>query len=242
MFRSGSQSPVRVTFTSLRTVEDLAGRLGERLYADSAEFLAVMTDGNMARRFGFEPEEYIAMFIPNTYEFYWTVTPEGFAERLSREYERFWDGERDGKLTRSGLTRAEAATLASIVEEETAVSDEMATIAGVYINRIKKDMLLQADPTVKYAAGNMSLRRVLNKHLAIDSPYNTYIYKGLPPGSIRIPSVQALEAVLDYQQSDYLFFCAKSDLSGRHAFAKTLAEHNRNAQAYFKALNAAGIR
>lgn len=241
MFRSGNQKPVNLTFNNIRTLEELAGRLGYQLEADSTDFLTLLRSDSVATHYGFTKEEFIGMFIPNTYQIYWTATPSSLIDRMKKEHDRFWRT-RKNKLERTGLTEKEVSTLASIVEEETNVADEMPTIAGVYINRLRKNIKLQADPTVKFAAGDHTLRRVLRKHLETDSPYNTYKHYGLPPGPIRMPSVQALEAVLDYQEHDYIFFCAKADFSGRHAFAKTLAEHNRNARAYSRALNAAGIK
>ena len=177
------------------------------------------------------------MFIPNTYEVYWTVTPEEFLERMHKEYEKFWNEERTAKAEQTGLTRTEVSTLASIVIEETKYEPEMPVIAGVYMNRLHKDMLLQADPTVKYAVGDESLTRVLNRHLTVDSPYNTYKYKGLPPGPITIPTVAAIDAVLNYQHHNYLYFCAKSSLDGQHAFATSLAGHMENAKRYHKAVS-----
>ena len=181
------------------------------------------------------------MFIPNTYELYWNCSSDEFLSRMQRENERFWQS-RERKLARTGLNRIEAYTLASIVYEETKRTDEMPRMAGVYINRLKRGMPLQADPTVRFALGDFSIRRVLNKHLEVDSPYNTYRHPGLPPGPICMPSIAAIDAVLDYENHDYLYFCAKDDLSGSHTFARSLAEHNRNAQAYARALNRRGIR
>lgn len=242
MFRSGNQSPINVTFNNIRTLEEFAGKLGAILLHDSLEFITSLTATGAAAEYGFTQAEFIGMFIPNTYQVYWNVSPEAFVKRMSREYDRFWDETRTEKLARVRLTAKEVSALASIVEEETVRASEMSTIAGVYINRLRKGIPLQADPTVKFAVGNPELRRVRYKHLETDSPYNTYRNRGLPPGPIRMPSIQAIDAVLDYKQHDYLFFCAKSDFSGYHVFAKTLAEHNRNAQAYSRALNAAGIR
>ena len=158
---------------------------------------------------------------------------------MRQESDKFWTS-RDAKLSRSGLTRQQAYILASIVYEETKRKNEMPRVAGVYVNRLKRGMPLQADPTC--AVGDFALRRVLNRHLEVDSPYNTYKYPGLPPGPICMPSIDALDGVVDFENHDYLYFCAKDDLSGAHAFARTLAEHNRNAQAYARALNRRGIR
>lgn len=242
MFQRGWQTPVRVTFNNMRTLPQLAGRVAQQLEPDSIELLLTLTADTTAARYGFTPQTFISMFIPNTYELYWNTTPRGFVERMHSEYEKFWTEERMQKLAATGLSQAEAVTLASIVYEETKMSDEMPTVAGVYINRIKRGMPLQADPTVKFAVGDFGLRRVLNRHLEVDSPYNTYKYAGLPPGPICMPSITAIDAVLNYGRHKYLYFAAKPDFSGYHNFAATLAEHNRNADAYRRALNAAGIR
>ena len=177
------------------------------------------------------------MFIANYYEFYWTVKPEDMVKKMRKEYEKFWTKERDEKLSRSGLSRFEVMTLASIVYEETRKVDEMPTIAGVYINRIRKGIPLQADPTVKYAMGNFALRRILYRHLKYESPYNTYINRGLPPSPICMPSIDAIDAVLNYKEHDYIFFCARPTFDGYHNFAVTLSEHNANARAYSSELN-----
>jgi UPF0755 protein len=204
--------------------------------------LQALNDNDFLGKFGFDSRTAIGMFIPNTYELYWNTNADGLIERMYSEYEKFWNDSRKTKLQQTGLTQAEVSVMASIVAEETNVTDEMATIAGVYINRIKSGMLLQADPTVKFAIGDFSIRRVLNKHLDYDSPYNTYKYKGLPPSPICMPSIAAIDAVLDYVHHDYYYFCAKNDFSGRHIFAKTLAQHNSNAQAYRNALNSMNIK
>ncbi len=242
MLKSGRQTPVRVTFNNLRSLDRLAGVLARRLEPDSQAFMRTFENDSLVRSLGFTSTTLLGMFLPNTYEFYWTATPEEFMRRMKREYDRFWTKERESKLARSGLSRQEAVTLASIVYEETKKTDEMPRVAGVYINRLRRGMPLQADPTVKYAVGDFTLKRVLLRHLEVDSPYNTYKYPGLPPGPICMPSVAALDAVLDFEEHDYLYFCAKEDLSGTHNFARTLAEHNRNAQAYARALNRLGIR
>ena len=196
-----------------------------------------MNDSTWCDSLGFTRETIPALFIPNTYEIYWNVSPERFMARMKQEYNRFWTEERRKKAEALGLTPVEVSTLASIVEEESAVADEYPTIAGLYLNRLKAGMPLQADPTVKFAAGDFALQRILDKHLAIDSPYNTYKYAGLPPGPIRIPSIRAIDAVLNPAHHRYFYMCAKEDFSGRHNFAATLAEHNRNANRYRAELN-----
>lgn len=241
MLRLGWQVPVRVTFNNIRTPDRLAGILARKLEPDSAAWLAALTSDSLARVYGLTPQTILTLCIPNTYEFFWNTSPDTFLQRMRQESDKFWTS-RDVKLSRSGLTRPQAYILASIVYEETKRKNEMPRVAGVYVNRLKRGMPLQADPTVKYAVGDFALRRVLNRHLEVDSPYNTYKYPGLPPGPICMPSIDALDGVVDFENHDYLYFCAKDDLSGAHAFARTLAEHNRNAQAYARALNRRGIR
>ncbi|MEW5844823.1 MAG: endolytic transglycosylase MltG [Bacteroidota bacterium] len=237
MLKYGHQKPVKVTFTGMRTWQQLAQRIGAQIEADSLSLLLHFMADTVALNRGFTPATFMAMFIPNTYEFYWNTHALGFINRMQKEYNRFWNDNRMQKASALGLTPVEVSTLASIVEEETNVKSEMPIIAGVYINRLRKGIPLQADPTVKFAVGDFSIRRVLTRHLAVDSPYNTYRYKGLPPGPIRIPSAFVIDAVLNAQKHNYLYFCASPDFSGRHLFAKTLAEHNRNAAEYRRALN-----
>jgi UPF0755 protein len=182
------------------------------------------------------------MFIPDTYEFYWTTTAEEFANRMKLEYDKFWNTERRKKAEEIKLSPAEVTTLASIVQAETAKNEEQKRIAGLYMNRLKRGQLLQADPTVKYAVGDFSLKRILNAHLEIDSPYNTYKYAGLPPGPINFPETTAIDAVLNYEKHNYLYMCAKEDFSGYHNFAVTFDEHSRNAAKYRAALDRNNIK
>ncbi len=237
MLKAGHQKPVRVTFTGMRSWHQLAGRISNQIEADSVTLLNFFLSDTVAANRGFSQQTFMVMFIPNTYEFYWNTNAIGFINRMQKEYRRFWNEQRAMKARNLSLTWVEVSILASIVEEETNVTDEMPIIAGVYLNRLSKGMPLQADPTVKFAVGYFSLRRILTRHLMVDSPYNTYKYRGLPPGPIRIPSTRAIDAVLNSQKHSYLYFCASSDFSGRHVFAKTLSEHNRNAEAYRRALN-----
>lgn len=235
--RSGNQDPVDVTFNNVRFKEELAGKVCKYLEADSLSLLNLFSNIEEITKWGFDAENYRAMYIPNTYQMYWTTTAEAFAERMNQEYLRFWNDERKAKAEKMGLSPIEVSILASIVESETAKSDELKTVAGLYVNRLHKGIPLQADPTVKYAFGDFSIKRVLNKHLEIDSPYNTYKFAGLPPGPICFPSITSIDAVLNYEKSDYIYMCAKEDFSGYHNFAATLAEHNRNAAKYRAALN-----
>ena len=243
MLRSGNQIATRITFSgNIRSNDKIASIASRYIEADSISILQALHDNNFLGKFGFNSQTVIGMFIPNTYEIYWNSSADNFIEKMYREYEKFWNDNRKSKLQQIGLTQIEIITMASIVVEETNINDEMPIIAGVYINRIRSGMLLQADPTVKFAIGDFSIRRVLNRHTDYDSPYNTYKYKGLPPSPICMPSITAIDAVLNYEQHDYYYFCAKDDFSGRHSFAKTLAQHNLNARAYQNALNKRNIR
>ncbi|HCY00984.1 MAG TPA: endolytic transglycosylase MltG [Bacteroidales bacterium] len=237
ILRAGLQTPVRVTFTGFRTPQQLAQLIANQIEVDSTEIANAFTDNEIPSQYGFNQQTFIAMFIPNTYEFFWNTNAKGFFDRMKREYENFWTDEKEQKAQDIGLSRVKVSTLASIVEEETIKADERQRVAGVYINRLKRGIPLQADPTIKYAMGNFTIRRILTKHLSIDSPYNTYKYRGLPPGPINSPSISSINAVLNYESHKYLYFCAKPDYSGYHAFAKTLSEHNKNAREYQRFLN-----
>lgn len=235
--RAGEQDPVNVTFNNARFNEDLAGKVSRYIQADSLEILQLFSDTAAIEQLGFTPETYRAMFIPNTYQFYWTTDATEFASRMKKEFDRYWNNDRRKKAEEIGLSPVEVTTLASIVQEETAKNEELNRVAGLYINRLTRGMPLQADPTVRYAVGDFTLRRILNVHLEIDSPYNTYLYAGLPPGPVNFPEVSAIEAVLNYEEHNYLYMAAREDFSGFHNFATTLTEHNRNANRYRAALN-----
>ncbi len=241
LLRSGNQTPVDLTFNNMRTAENLAGRISQQLMMDSVTLLHALKDPATAVKYGFNEFSFLSMFIPNTYEVYWDTGTGNLLERMKSEYDAFWSDARREKAGKIGLTPLEVSTLASIVEEEATYADEYPVVAGLYLNRLNKGMRLEADPTVKFAVGDFSLRRILYKHLEVESPYNTYKNSGLPPGPIRIPSIRAIDGTLSPQQHDYLFMCAKEDLSGRHNFAVTHAEHARNAARYQKALNERGI-
>lgn len=236
MLRLGHQVPINVTFNNIRTKEILAERVSTQIEADSASIMALLNDANYMAEMGLETEEALTMIIPNTYEFYWNTSAEQFMERMYKEYNAFWDNGRVNMAENIDLSKPEVSILASIVEKETNKNDEKDVIAGVYINRLNKNWLLQADPTLVYASGDFGLTRVLNVHKEIDSPYNTYMYAGLPPGPICIPSIASIDAVLNYDKNDYFFFCAKDDFSGYHVFAKSITQHNKNARKYHKAL------
>ena len=240
--RNHLQSPVNVVVPSVRTMGDLAARVAKQLMIDSTEVAQVLTSDSVMSSLGFDRQTFPGMFIPNTYEMYWDVSAENLVQRMKKENDNFWNDTRKEKARQLGLTANQVATLASIVDSESAYNPEKPRIAGLYLNRMKKGMLLQSDPTVIYALGDFTIRRVLNKHLAVDSPYNTYLYKGLPPGPIRIPSIAGLDAVLNHEDNNYLYMCAKEDFSGSHNFAVTYAEHQANARRYMKALNERGIK
>ncbi|MDR2882543.1 MAG: endolytic transglycosylase MltG [Alistipes sp.] len=243
MLNLGEQTPVNVIVRSSRLPGLLAGRVATQLEADSASLRAAMRDPATLSEYGFENElQMFSIFIPDSYEMWWTTTPQEFVARMKREYDRFWNEERRARLARTRLSRTEVITLASILAEETLKTDEMPTMAGVYINRLRTGMPLQADPTVKYALGDFALRRILNRHLKTPSPYNTYVNRGLPPTPITMPSIAAIDAVLDYKDHKYLYFCAKEDFSGYHNFAETYTQHLRNARRYTAELNRRGIR
>jgi UPF0755 protein len=225
----GHQEPVNLTIGSVRTLQRLAHHISEQLMMDSTEVTGILND---TTRY---------YFLPNTYEVYWDITPKSLLKRMKSEYSRFWTSGRQAKAAEIGLTPNEVTVLASIVAEETNDRAEKPMVAGLYINRLHRGMLLQADPTVKFALQNFELRRITLNDLQTDSPYNTYRYAGLPPSPIRIPTLSDIDAVLNYTHHNYIYMCAKEDFSGTHNFAATLAEHNRNARRYQQALNARRI-
>jgi len=241
LLRSGKQTPIRVTFNNVRTKEDLAEKITANMELSEDQFLSLVQDSVYIRKFDFDEETIMSMFIPNTYELWWNTSAEALFDRMHREYKSFWTDERMQKATLLGLSPKEVSTLASIVQAESQKADERSRIAGVYLNRLKLGIPLQADPTLVFALGDFEIKRVLNVHKETDSPYNTYMYAGLPPGPINLPDINSLDAVLNAEDHDYLYFCAKEDFSGYHSFASTLAQHNANARRYQAALNAAKI-
>lgn len=236
VLRSGKQEPVRITFNNVRLPKELAEKITRNLGMTPEEFEAALIQFAMNNPYGFNKDNVIAMFIPNTYEVYYNVTPEALIEKMYNEYEKFWTQERKDKAKEVGLTPIEVATLASIVQAETIKDDEAPIIAGLYLNRLKKGIALQADPTLKFAVGDFSLKRILNVHKEVDSPYNTYMYPGLPPGPISMPEIKSVDAVLNYTKSNYYYMCAKEDFSGNHNFTNSYEEHMKNAARYQKAL------
>lgn len=239
--RNGQQEPVKLVVPSVRTVDRLAEELSKHLMMSSDSLLYMLQDNDICKSYGLDTATVQCMFIPNTYEVYWDITPKKLLDRMNRESEAFWTNERRVKANNIGLSKVEVVTLASIVDEETSNNEEKPMIAGMYINRLKTGMPLQADPTIKYALKQFELRRIYTKLLSVDSPYNTYRNVGLPPGPIRIPSVAGIDAVLNRIPHDYMYMCAKEDFSGTHNFARTYAEHLANAHKYSAALNARGI-
>lgn len=236
-FYRGYQAPMNLTIGSVRTLDRLARNVGKQLMIDSAEIAGVINDSLLQQRLGYSKATIACLFIPETYQVYWNMSVEDFLERMQKEHQKFWNRERLNKAKAIGMTQEEVCTLASIVEEETNNNQEKPMIAGLYINRIHAGMPLQADPTIKFALQDFSLRRIANAHLTIDSPYNTYRNLGLPPGPIRIPTPIGIDAVLNYTRHNYIYMCAKEDFSGTHNFAANYAEHMKNARRYWKALN-----
>lgn len=237
LLRSGKQTPVDLTFNNIRTLQHFSARIAEQLELDSLSLLHHITDSVTLARYGHTEHTIACMFVPNTYEIYWNTSAQNFVERMAREYDNFWNKSRIQKAEKIGLTKEQVISLASIINMETQKNDEKEKVAGVYINRVNIGMRLQADPTVIFAHNDFTIRRVLNKHKKIDSPYNTYRYAGIPPGPICLPEISSIDAVLNYKKHKYLYFCAKPDFSGYHNFARTLKQHNKNAQAYQKELN-----
>ena len=240
--RNGQQESLHLTIPEARTMDRLASILGKRLMIDSASIASALYSQDICKKMGYDTCTIAAMFIPNTYDIYWNVSIDGLLERMKKEHDRFWNTDRTAKATKLNMTSDEVSTLASVIDEETANNAEKPMIAGMYINRLKENMPLQADPTIKFALKDFAIKRIYNKLLKVDSPYNTYVHEGLPPGPIKIASIKGIDAVLNYVEHDYLYMCAKEDFSGTHNFAKTYTEHLKNAAKYSKALNDRGIK
>jgi len=236
MLIRGLQTPVKVTFSTIRKRDELAGKIARQIEADSLSLQKLFSDEKILSTYNITPQTLFTIIIPDTYEMWWNSTAEEFLSRMAKESAKFWQGDRKKKVDSIGLSIAEVVSLASIVEKETAKNDEKPIIAGVYINRLHKRWPLQADPTLIFAWDDFTIRRVLNRHKEINSPYNTYKNTGLPPGPICLPSVASIDAVLNYQHHQYMYFCAKEDFSGYHVFCTTLNEHTRNARRYQEAL------
>ncbi len=238
LLRSGAQSPIKMVIHNVRTLDELTGKIAQQLEVDSLDIDQALKNSRTILPDASPGEDsLLCLFLPNTYEVYWTIKPDELLRRMWKEYNRFWSAERKDQALQIGYTPNQIYILASIVEKETLASAEKSTIAGVYVNRLHDGIPLQADPTVVFAKGDFSTGRVLFKDLEIDSPYNTYLYAGLPPGPICMPEPSTIDATLHAEKHNYIYFCAKSDRSGRHVFAKTLAAHNENARVYQQWLN-----
>jgi len=237
MLASGAQEPVTVSFHNLRLKSQFAGFISKKIEPDSIAILNLLDSATFVQQYGFTTDDVYTMFIPNTYQMYWNTTPEKFFKRMYANYEKFWTEERKQRAAEINLSPVQVSILASIVDAEALHDDEMPTIAGLYLNRLKKGMKLESDPTVIFAINDFTRHRVLLRDLQTNSPYNTYMHTGLPPGPVMMPSVNAINSVLDYQKTDYLYMCAKADFSGYHAFATNVADHLVNAHKFQEALN-----
>ena len=239
--RIGNQDPVRVVIRGQRLPADMAGTISSQLEADSSELLSLLTSEAQASKYGFNLESFRTMILPNTYQFNWNTSAEEVISRMAKEYKSFWTSDRIARANQLGLSQSEVSTLASIVKAETAKSDEAPKVAGLYLNRLKKGMALQADPTLIYALGDFTIKRVLDKHKLVESKYNTYKHSGLPPGPINYPETNYLDAVLNPVKHKYLYMCARPDFSGYHDFSKTYNQHLNYAHKYHEALRRNGI-
>ena len=237
MLKNGQQEPVNLVITKLRTKEDFAALVGRRFECDSAAFIAYLNNTDSLKQYNLDSNTVMTAVFPNTYTFFWNTTPSKIFTKLRSNYESFWTAARIAQAKEHGLNPQTAYTLASIVEEETLKKDDKGKIASVYINRIAKGMRLAADPTVKFALRDFGLKRIYDKHLAVESPYNTYKIMGLPPGPICTPSTQTIDAVLTSPKTNYLYFVAKASLDGSSNFAETFDEHLKYAKEYQKELN-----
>lgn len=237
----GSQQPLYVTINSARGLDILSNRVAGKLDFSSDSLKSALKDPVILEEYQLSPDEALALFIDDSYQFFWNVSPQDFVKKIGKNYQKIWTPERIEKASRLGLTPAQVIILASIVDEETNKADEKPLVARLYLNRLNKGMKLQADPTVKFALGDFALRRIRGEHLEVDSPYNTYKIKGLPPGPIRTVTVKDIDAVLDAPIHDYIYMCAKDDFSGYHSFAKDYTVHLQNARNYQKALNRRNI-
>jgi len=237
LLRAGNQVPSKLTYSHARLVEELYEPVTRYLEIDSTAFKTALEEYILSNTDGFTRESIISMFIPNTYQVYYTISAENLVIKINREYYNYWNEDNLKKATEIGLTPLEVSTLASIVQAEARISEESKIIAGLYLNRLKQGIPLQADPTLVFAVGDFTLKRVLNEHKEVDSPYNTYKNKGLPPGPINMPTIHSLNAVLNYAHHDFIFMCAKEDFSGYHNFTASLREHNENARRYQRQLS-----
>ncbi len=242
LLRAGIQEPVEINFNGLHTVNELILRVGRRIEADSTSLIQAINDNGYLSKYGFNTDNVQALFIPNTYEFYWNTSVDDFFDRMAKEYKSFWTDSRKQKARTIGFTQSDVSILASIVQgEQCCDNDEKRIIAGLYINRLKQKMPLQSDPTVIFAIGDFTIQRVSKEDKQVRSPYNTYLVSALPPGPIGFPQASSIDAVLDYDKNDFIYMCAKENLSGKHYFAKTYEQHLVYAKKYHDALNARNI-
>jgi len=242
MLASGTQEPVTVAFHNLRLKEQFAGFLSKKIESDSTAIIRLLDSASFVEKYGFTTDNVYTMFLPNSYQLYWNTSPEKFFKKMYANYQKFWTPERLQKAAAINLTPIQVSILASIVDAEALHDDEMPTIAGLYLNRLKQGIKLEADPTVIFAKNDFTIKRVLTRYLSYNSPYNTYLHTGLPPGPIMMPSVNAVNDVLDYKKSDYIYMCAKEDFSGYHNFASNVADHLANARRFQQALNERNIK
>lgn len=242
MLAAGLQEPVILSFHNLRLKEQFAGFIAKKIEPDSTAIIHLLDSADFVKQYGFTTDNVYTMFLPNSYQVYWNVSPEKFFKRIHDSYEKFWNEDRLQRARDINLSKIEVSILASIVDAEALRDDEMPTIAGLYLNRLKRGMKLESDPTVIFAKNDFTIRRVLSKYLMVASPYNTYLHTGLPPGPIMMPSRIAIDAVLEYKKSDYIYMCAQENFSGYHNFATNIAEHRANARRFQEALNRRNIR
>ena len=242
MLASGTQEPVTVSFHNLRLKEQFAGFISKKIEPDSTAIIRLLDSTEFVGKYGFTTDNVYCMFLPNSYQLYWNTSPEKFFKKMYANYQKFWTPERVQKAADINLSPIQVSILASIVDAEALHDDEMPTIAGLYLNRLKKGIKLEADPTLIFAKNDFTIRRVLNSYKSYNSPYNTYLHTGLPPGPIMMPSVNAVNDVLDYKKSDYIYMCAKEDFSGYHNFTSSLTEHQANARRFQHALDEKNIK
>jgi UPF0755 protein len=242
MLASGSQEPVTFAFHNFRLKEQFAAFASKQLEPDSISIIRLLDSADFVKQYGFTTDNVFVTVMPDSYQIYWNTTPEKLFKKMHARYEAFWTKERKDKAAELNLTQAQVSILASIVDAEALKDEEMPTIAGLYLNRLKKGMKLESDPTVIFAMKDFTIQRVLNRYLSVPSPYNTYANTGLPPGPIMMPSVNAVKAVLNYKPSNYIYMCAKEDFSGSHNFADNITDHNKNAAKFRQALNERNIK
>jgi UPF0755 protein len=242
MLASGTQEPVTLKFHNLRVKEQFAGFVAKKIEPDSVTLLRLLDSAGYVKKYGFTTDDVYTMFLPDTYQLYWNTSPDKFFKKMYASYEKFWTAERKQRAADIQLSPVQVSILASIVDAEALHDDEMPTIAGLYLNRLKKGMKLEADPTVIFALHDFTIKRVLKRYLSYNSPYNTYLHTGLPPGPVMMPSINAVNAVLDYKKSDYIYMCAKEDFSGYHNFATNMADHLVNAHKFQQALDERNIK